>query len=157
MTQQRNSATGLVRSYPFNTPSTDKSYGAALDVVQQAFEAFGRRDIPAFLKLVADEVDWKQVCPASWPHSGLRRNPAEVGEYFAAVGRADDLTVFEPLEFIEAGENVTTLGYLEGSVRDTKQRFESEWVHVCTVRNGKITRWRGFSDTATRYGFSSDS
>ena len=67
--------------------------GAALDVVQQAYAAFGRRDIPALLKLVADEVDWKEVCPATWPNSGLRRNPAEVAEYFAAVGQANDLTV----------------------------------------------------------------
>jgi ketosteroid isomerase-like protein len=50
--------------------------GAALDVIKQAFEAFGRRDIPAFLNLVADEIDWKLCCPTSWPISGLRRNPA---------------------------------------------------------------------------------
>jgi ketosteroid isomerase-like protein len=39
----------------------------ALDVTKRAYEAFGRGDIPAFLKLVADEVDWKLVDPASWP------------------------------------------------------------------------------------------
>jgi ketosteroid isomerase-like protein len=129
--------------------------GAALDVVQQGYAAFGRRDIPAFLKLVADEVDWKFVCPASWPHSGLRRSPSEVGAFFTDQGGFDDLTVFEPREFIEAGENVTVLGYVEGSARDTKQKFKSEWVHVSTVHNGKITRWRGFADTAARYGPSS--
>jgi len=124
----------------------------ALDVVQQAYAAFGRRDIPALLKLVADEVDWKEVCPASWPNSGLRRNPAEVGAFFADIDGFDELTIFEPREFIVAGDNVTILGYLEGSARDTKQEFQSEWVHVCTVQNGKITRWRGFSNTAARYG-----
>ena len=35
---------------------------------------------------------------------------------------------------------------------DTKQKFQSEWMQVCTVWNGKITRWRMFSDTAARYG-----
>jgi uncharacterized protein len=126
--------------------------GTALDVVQQGYGAFGRRDIPALLKLVADEVDWKEVCPASLPYSGLRRNPAEVAEFFAALNQVEDITVFEPREFIEAGENVTVLGYLEGSERDTKQKYQSEWVHVLTVRNGKITRWRGFFDTAARFG-----
>ena len=126
--------------------------GAALDVVQKGFAAFGRRDIPALLRLVADEVDWKEVVPASLPYSGLRRNPAEVAEFFTDVERADDTTVFEPREFIEAGENVTVLGYAEGSARDTKQKFQSEWVQIFTVKNGKITRWRGFYDTAARYG-----
>jgi uncharacterized protein len=125
----------------------------ALDITKQAYEAFGRRDIPALLKLVADEVDWKVVCPASWPHAGLRRNPAEVAEFFAALDRFEDLTMFEPREFIEAGENVTVLGYLESSARDMKQNYHSEWVHVSTVRNGKITRWRGFANTAALYGY----
>jgi uncharacterized protein len=125
----------------------------ALDITKRAYEAFGRRDIPAFLTLVADEVDWQLVCPSSWPYSGPRRNPAEVADFFAALDGFDDLTLFEPREFIEAGENVTVLGYLEGSARDTKQKFETEWMHVSTVRNGKITRWRGFSNTAARYGY----
>jgi ketosteroid isomerase-like protein len=126
--------------------------GEALNVVQQAYAAFGRRDIPAFLNLVADEVDWKFACPASLPHSGLRRNPAQVADFFSALDRVENLTVFEAREFIEAGENISVLGYVEGFVRDTKQTFKSEWAHVSTVRNGKITRWRGFVDTAARYG-----
>ena len=55
--------------------------GEALSVAQQAYEAFGRQDIPAFLNLVADEVDWKAVGPASLPHCSLRRNPAEVADF----------------------------------------------------------------------------
>jgi uncharacterized protein len=133
---------------PKNTPM-----GAALDIVQQGYAAFGRRDIPALLKLIADEVDWKEVCPASWPYSGLRRNPSEVADYFAAVAGFDDLTLFEPREFIETGEHVTVLGYLESSARDTKQKFQSEWVHIFTVKNGKITRWRMLFNTAARYGY----
>ena len=127
--------------------------GEALNVAQQAYEAFGRQDIPAFLNLVADEVDWKAVGPASLPHCSLRRNPAEVADFFAALGSVEELPVFEPREFIEAGENVTVLGYLEGYARDTNQKFQSEWAHVITVRNGKITRWRGFSNSAARYGY----
>jgi uncharacterized protein len=126
--------------------------GAALDIVQQGYAAFGRRDIPALLNLVAEEVDWKEVCPASLPYSGLRRTPAEVAQFFAALNQAEDVTLFEPREFIEAGESVTVLGYAETIVRDTKQKVQSEWVQVFTVRNGKITRWRGFFDTAARLG-----
>jgi ketosteroid isomerase-like protein len=126
--------------------------GAALDVVQQGYAAFGRHDVPALLKLVADEVDWKSICPASLPYSGLRRNPGEVGEFFAAIGQVEDITVFEPKEFIEAGENVTVLGYLESFALDTKQKYQTDWVHVFTVQNGKITRWCSFSNIAARYG-----
>jgi ketosteroid isomerase-like protein len=124
----------------------------ALDITKQAYEAFGRRDIPALLELVADEVDWKMIGPANWPHAGLRRNPPEVAAFFADLSRFEDITLFEPREFIEAGDNVTVLGYLESSVRDTKQKYHSDWVHVSTVRKGKITRWRGFANTAAPFG-----
>jgi ketosteroid isomerase-like protein len=126
--------------------------GEGLHVVQQAYEAFARRDIPALLNLVADEVDWKVVGPASLPHCSLRRNPTEVADFFTDLGSVEELTVFEPREFMEAGENVTVLGYLEAYTRDTNQKFQSEWVNVFTVQNGKITRYRGFSNTAARYG-----
>ena len=126
--------------------------GEALEITKQGYAAFGRRDIPALLKLVADEVDWQEAVPASVPYSGLRRNPAQVGEFFAAVDQAEDITVFDVRQFIEADEYVTVLGYLEATARDTKQRFQSEWVHVLTVQHGKITRWRGFYNTAARYG-----
>jgi len=38
-------------------------------------------EYPGAFELIADEVDWKEVCPVSLPYSGLRRNPAEVAEF----------------------------------------------------------------------------
>ncbi len=124
----------------------------ATNIIQQAYEAFGRGDIPAILELVADEVDWKFVGSPGLPYAGERRNRQEVGNFFAEVQGADDIHHFEPREFIEAGEHVTVLGWESCTGRDTARKFESEWVHVFTVKNGKVTRWRGFYNTAARYG-----
>ena len=124
----------------------------ATAVVQQAYEAFGRRDVPAILNLVAEEVDWEFVGPASLPYTGRRRNHKEVAAFFADIPRADDIHAFEPREFIAAGEHVTVLGWESSTALDTGTKFQSEWVHVFTVKKGKITRWRGFFNTAARYG-----
>jgi ketosteroid isomerase-like protein len=99
--------------------------GAALDIIQQFYAAFGRHDITALVKLIADEVDWEGVVPATLPYAGQRRNPEEVANFFEDL-QADNIHAFEPREFIEAGEHVT-------------------------VKSGKITRWRGFFNTAARY------
>jgi hypothetical protein len=55
----------------------------------------------------------------------LLRSQAKRNEILGLKGPklVEDVTVFEPREFIEAGEKVTVLGYLESSVRDTKQKF----------------------------------
>jgi ketosteroid isomerase-like protein len=126
---------------------------AALDVVKHAYEAYGRGDLPALLDLIAEKTDWKFIGPASLPYAGLRTDRKEVADFFAALARADQTDVFEPREFIEAGEHVTVLGWTKVTARDTQKTFDSEWVQVITVQDGKITRWRGFANTAARYGY----
>jgi uncharacterized protein len=81
----------------------------ALDIVQQAYHAFGRQDIPALLALVADEVDWECVVPGSLPYSGKRRTRAEVADFFAAIPRVDAIHVFEPREFVDGANSANSL------------------------------------------------
>jgi uncharacterized protein len=126
--------------------------GTSAAVVQQAYEAFGRGDVPSLLALVDDHVDWEFVGSPTLLYAGRRRDRNGVADFFAAVAQADDMHAFEPREFIEAGEHVTVLGWERATARETNQPYESEWVHVFTVKNGKITRWRGFLNTAARYG-----
>lgn len=124
---------------------------ASIEMVKQLYAAFGRGDVPAILERVADEVDWEFVGSPSLPYAGRRRNHAEVAAFFAAIPQADDIHVFEPREFIDGGEHVTVLGWEQSTALDTGQQFASEWVHVFTLRDGKVTRWRGFFNTAARY------
>jgi ketosteroid isomerase-like protein len=125
--------------------------GAALDVVQQVYAAFGRGDITAIVKVVANEVDWECIAPTALPYAGRRRTPEEVTKFFEALPQADEIHAFEPREFIEGGEHVTVLGWEKTTALETQKLYETEWAHVLTVKNGKITRWRGFFDTAARY------
>jgi uncharacterized protein len=62
--------------------------GTALNVVQQAYAAFGRHDITALVKLIADEVDWECIAPATLPYAGRRRTPEEVANFLSpSAGR----------------------------------------------------------------------
>jgi ketosteroid isomerase-like protein len=126
--------------------------GMATAVVRQAYEAFLRRDVPTILSLVADTVDWEFVGSSGLPYAGPRHDRQGVADFFAAVAQTDDIQVFEPREFIESGEHVTVLGWERAKALDTGVAFESQWVHLFTVRNGRITRWRGLFNTAARYG-----
>ena len=127
--------------------------GVALNIVQQAYEAYGRRDLTALLNLLADRIDWEFIGSASLPYAGKRYDRDGVVEFFSALEKTDDTQAFEPREFIEADQHVTVLGWTKGIVRDTRTPFETEWAHVFTVREGKIVRWRGFANTAARHGY----
>jgi ketosteroid isomerase-like protein len=108
--------------------------------------------MPTLLSFIADDVDWEFVGSKDLPYAGRRTTRDEVAGFFAAIPQADDIHAFEPREFLEAGDHVTVLGFERSTAIDTGKVFETEWVHVFTVRDGKVTRWRGLFNTAARYG-----
>ncbi|WP_027798088.1 nuclear transport factor 2 family protein [Paraburkholderia dilworthii] len=119
-------------------------------LAKRAYEAFGRGDIPGVLELIADDVDWKVVGPSSLPYPTHCKSKAEVGAYFQQLAASDEITRFEPREFIEAGERLVVLGWVEANIRSNNEPFESEWVHVMTIKDGLLRNWTQFFDTAAR-------
>jgi ketosteroid isomerase-like protein len=103
-------------------------------VVKRAYQAFGRNDIEAVLECIAPTVDWRVVGPASLPFPTQCRTRQEVGQFFKQLAADGEITVFEPREMLS----------------ETGKPFESEWVHICTVKDGLLTRWIEFFDTAAR-------
>ena len=119
----------------------------AVEVVQQAYQAFGRGDVPAVLTLVAEQVDWRFFGARRLPYTGAFKTRADVGRWFASIVEVDDIQGFEPREFIDGGDHVTVLGWERTAARPGGKVFETEWVHVFTVRSGKIVRFWGIYDT----------
>jgi ketosteroid isomerase-like protein len=116
-------------------------------VVQSAYAAFSRGDIPAVLDLIADDVEWKFYGSKGLPYTGTFRGKDEVAKFFASIPEVEDLLVFEPREYISAGEKVAVLGWERSQVRSGGKVFESEWVHLFTTRDGRIVRFWGMYDT----------
>jgi ketosteroid isomerase-like protein len=118
-----------------------------LQTVQQAYAAFGRGDIPALLALCSDQVTWQFVADRTAPYTATVVGPAQVGEWFAAVAGSDDVHVFEPRQMLEGVDHVTVIGHERTTLKATRKTFESPWVHVFTVRDGRITAFWGIMDT----------
>jgi ketosteroid isomerase-like protein len=119
----------------------------ALEGVRQAYQAFGRGDVPAVLDLVAEQVDWQFRGAKRLPYTGAFKTKAEVARWFTSIAEVDDIQGFEPREFIDGGDHVTVLGWERTAARPGGKVFETEWVHVFTVRGGKIVRFWGIYDT----------
>ena len=78
----------------------------ALVVVQSGYAAFGRGDVAALLDLMADDVEWKFCGSKGLPYTGTFRGKNEVPRFFAGIPEVEDILVFEPREFISAGEKL---------------------------------------------------
>ncbi|HXT70584.1 MAG TPA: nuclear transport factor 2 family protein [Vicinamibacterales bacterium] len=118
-------------------------------VVQDAYAAFGRGDIPALLATLSADVDWHGVIGVGpkVPQGGPRKGHEEVATFFEQVGGTVDFKRFEPQTFVAEGDVVVVLGFYESVVKPTGKPFASDWVMVFTLRDGKIVKFREFSDS----------
>ena len=117
-------------------------------LVQDAYAAFGRGDIPALLAMVDDDVTWQPVIGAGKhvPTNGARKGKASVGEFFKILGQSVTFTTFEPREFIAQGDKVAVLGHYAAKAVSTGRGFDSDWMMLFTLKNGKMVDFKEFTD-----------
>jgi uncharacterized protein len=121
-----------------------------LDVVQQAYVAFGQGEILALLEFLTDDVEWTLQGPSVLPWAGTRHGREGVEEFFSLLGQTYEFEQFEPREFVAQGDTVVVVGYERSRVKATGRTFEQEWAHVYTLRDGKIAKGRFIEDTAAQ-------
>ena len=119
-----------------------------LDVVRRGYDAFGRGDINALLELFDEQIHWVTPGPRELATSGRRTGPQAVAEFFASVNEVFDVQRFEPKEFVVQGDRIVVLGDETARVRATGKTLDLDWVHVFTLRNGKVVAFQEFFDTA---------
>jgi steroid delta-isomerase-like uncharacterized protein len=120
-------------------------------LVKQMFEAFGRRDIPAVLNTLAQDVEWQSPVTRTQPDeiswSKPRHGREEVAAFFKDLGEKVQPDKMEPLEFTAQADRVVVEGKNRGIVRSNGKAYEHDWVMVFTLRQGKIASMRHYYDT----------
>ena len=121
-----------------------------IQVVKDAYAAFFRGDIAGVLALVAEDVDWQGVKGTEGvvPQAGARRGRSQVEEFFALLAGNTQFKTFEPKQFIASDDSVAVVGYYEATILTTGRHVASDWVMTFTIKDGKITQFREFTDSA---------
>ena len=119
-------------------------------VVQDAYAAFGRGDIATLLGYMTDDIAWQPVIGTAKhvPFSGERKGKAGVAEFFKQVSETEEFQQFEPREFVAQGDTVVAIGHYRAVTKSTGKTFDSPFVMVFTLRDGKVASFREFSDSA---------
>ncbi|HEV7398090.1 MAG TPA: nuclear transport factor 2 family protein [Pyrinomonadaceae bacterium] len=120
-----------------------------LNVVLDAYLACLNHNFDALRKCLAEDVKWFAIGPPDLiPTAGTRYGHDQVEQYFEALDRIEDIQRFEPEEFITEGNKVVAMGTLKRRVDAKGNMLQSPWIHVFTLRNGRISDFRSFYDTA---------
>jgi ketosteroid isomerase-like protein len=119
-------------------------------VVQDAYEAFLRGDITTLLGSMTDDVQWDPVVGAGShvPFAGKRAGKSQVGEFFRLVSENVNFEQFEPREYVAQGDKVVALGHYRTVTKATGKSFECDFVMVFTLRDGKVSKFQEFTDSA---------
>ena len=113
-------------------------------LVQQAYQHFKNGDIQSVLGLLSEDVEWTLFEIEGVPFSGTRRGPERVGEFFSEAFDTEEVLHFEPRELVAQGDKVVALGNYAWRVKSTGLEYETDFVHVFTVRDGKVARYQEF-------------
>lgn len=127
--------------------SVEPSALSTLDVVKAAYRAFASGDIPSLVALLDEDVVWGQPDNPHIPSAGTRSGIDGVLEW-ARIGHAtEDVQLVEPRRFAVDGDTVAVIGFMRVVARPTGRSYEMDFVHVVTVRAGRIVRFQEFFDT----------
>ena len=121
-----------------------------VDVLRGLYEAFGRGDIEAVLASFDPQIEWRQAEsnpyePEVKPWVGP---DAIVENLFMKLGQELDSFTVSPGKFYDAGEAVIVEGRYSVSYNATGKSIDAQFCHVFKLREGKVTSFQQYLDTA---------
>ena len=69
-----------------------------------------------------------------------------VTRYIESFARYWEAIRIEPIEFVDAGDQVVVVARLVGRGKGSGVDVEREWAYVWTLREGKVLRMDGYAD-----------
>jgi uncharacterized protein len=121
-----------------------------VDVVRGMYEAFGRGDIEAVLASFDSQIEWREAESNPYEPEGKPwiGPDAIVENLFVKLGQEWDSFTVSPREFYDAGEAVITEGRYGGTYKATGKSIDAQFCHVLKLRDGKVTSFQQYLDTA---------
>ncbi len=122
---------------------------ANVTFIQSLYAAFGKGDIATIVAATAPDVKWDiNGSRSDFPTLGAWNGSDQVKKFFEAVGQHLEAKEFSPKEFFAADDHVFVIGHADWKIRKNGRSVASDWVHIFTIRDGKVVRFREFTDTA---------
>jgi hypothetical protein len=115
-------------------------------LIQTIYGAFNNGDIQTLLANLAPGAEWVNYGPTAVPYCGVFTGRIE--DFFKAIGTTTTSGHVAIDQYIASGDIVVTRGRYTATVRNTGSKIDAPIAHFFTVRDGKVTSWNGYSDSA---------
>ncbi|HUP46632.1 MAG TPA: nuclear transport factor 2 family protein [Thermoanaerobaculia bacterium] len=118
-------------------------------IVQSIYDSFARGDAPAVLATFDPDIVWYEAENILYADRNPYRGPEAVAE--GVFGRL--MADFENFrvrvdETISEDDTVVVLGRYSATWKATNRPIDAQFVHVWKLRDGKVTNFQQYTDTA---------
>jgi uncharacterized protein len=117
------------------------------EAVRRIYQLVNDGDLPAVLKMLADDVEMFVFGSAKVPWAGHWRGRSGAEQFMTKMGGAAEVKD-HPDILMGAGDYVVAIHRPEVRVRATGHDGSFNCVHVWTFREGLVVRFREYADTA---------
>ncbi|MEJ2886793.1 nuclear transport factor 2 family protein [Actinomycetospora aeridis] len=115
-------------------------------IVQDAYRAFARGDIPSVLAVLDPQVAWTEAAGSAY--AGTHVGPdAVLMNVFVRLGEDWQTFLPTPSEIFDAGSAVIVLGRFDGVHRTTSRSMTSRFAHVFRLTAGRVVAFESINDT----------
>lgn len=118
-----------------------------IQLVQGLYSAFARGDIDTIIGMLRSDVIWTEPENPFNPAGGTRHGHQGFLEWMTIGRQAEDILVLEPKKMLTDDDSVAVVGYLKCRTTQTGKTYESDFIHLLTIKDGKIARFQEFFDT----------
>jgi hypothetical protein len=114
----------------------------------QMYETFMAGNVEGFLNLFSDDASWHSPEIENVPLNGKFSGRENLAAFISGIDEHEEFLKFEPTEFIAQGDRVVVLGNFLARSKTTDKQYATDFAHIITVKDGKITSFYEFFDNA---------
>jgi ketosteroid isomerase-like protein len=117
-------------------------------VAEQLYETFNNGDVEGFLNLFSEDASWDSPDMENVPLESTFSGRDNIGKFLTEIDEYEEFLKIEPKEYIAQGDRVVVLGELQVRSKLTDKQYNSGFVHIISVKDGKAVSFLEYFDNA---------
>jgi hypothetical protein len=118
------------------------------ELIRSLYDAFARGDAATVLGTLDPQVVWNEAENIEYADGNPYIGPQRVAEgvFGRLMAEWDGFSV-APQQFVSEGDLVVVMGRYGGTYKASGARIDAQFVHVWTIRGGKVATFQQYADT----------
>jgi hypothetical protein len=118
-----------------------------IEIVKRLYTLFEKKDITTILEMLSQDVEWGEPENPFNPAGGTRFGHQGFLEWLNIGKQSEEILILEPKKMLADADTVAVLGYIKCLAIPTRKTYESDFVHIVVIKDGKIQKFQEFFDT----------